>query len=57
MDFQLHQRVISWLKIAGDSLKDSLTSDLAVEEKTQPNDLVTRMDREIEAYFAHQIET
>lgn len=57
MDFQLHQRVISWLKIAGDSLKDSLTGDLAVEEKTQPNDLVTRMDREIEAYFVHKIET
>lgn len=57
MDFQLHQRVVSWLKMAGDSLIASLTQDLQVEEKTDPSDLVTRMDKETEAFLIKQIQT
>lgn len=55
MDYQLHQRVMSWLKTAGDSLIASLATDLLVEEKSHASDLVTRMDKEIEAYLSQQI--
>lgn len=51
MNNELHQKVLTWLKTAGNSLLASLESDLEVEEKTSASDLVTRMDKEVEAYF------
>ncbi|MCR8969257.1 inositol monophosphatase family protein [Facklamia sp. 7083-14-GEN3] len=55
MDFQIHQRVMSWLKTAGDSLIASLNTNLMVKEKTNASDLVTRMDKEVEEYLTQQI--
>ena len=55
MNNELHQKVLTWLKTAGNSLLASLESDLEVEEKTSASDLVTRMDKEVEAYFFREI--
>lgn len=55
MNNELHQKVLTWLKTAGDSLLTALESDLEVEEKTSASDLVTRMDKEVEAYFFREI--
>lgn len=44
-----------WMKEAGMRLKTSFEEKLNVETKTNPNDLVTNMDRETEQYFLDKI--
>lgn len=44
-----------WIKEAGEKIKESFTSILNIETKSNANDLVTNMDREIEGYFLHKI--
>lgn len=51
MDYLLHQRMIVWIKEAGQMLVESLNQSLLVEEKKSPRDLVTEMDRTIERFF------
>lgn len=44
-----------WVKEAGAKIKASFETTLNIETKTNPNDLVTNMDKEIEEYFVNQI--
>lgn len=47
--------VKGWLKTAGEDILEALKSELNVEVKTNRNDLVTNMDRQIEKDFVEQI--
>lgn len=42
---------ILWVKEAAEKLKDSLHKDIKIETKSNPDDLVTEMDRKIEQFF------
>jgi myo-inositol-1(or 4)-monophosphatase len=44
-----------WIKEAGERLKTSFEEKLNIETKTNPNDLVTNMDRETEQFFMDKI--
>lgn len=44
-----------WIKEAGERLKTSFEQKLNIETKTNPNDLVTNMDRETEQFFMSKI--
>ncbi|RFU60020.1 inositol monophosphatase family protein [Bacillus sp. V59.32b] len=44
-----------WIKEAGERLKTSFEEKLNIETKTNPNDLVTNMDRETEQFFMSKI--
>lgn len=49
------QLIKKWLKEAANEIKESLHSDLKIEEKSRRNDLVTRMDRKIEKDLIQKI--
>lgn len=57
MDFiSMAELVREWVDEAGNRLRESLTdTSIKVEEKTSPNDLVTEMDRSIEAFYVERI--
>lgn len=55
MDYQLHHHILVWMEEAASKLRLSLEGDLEVEEKTNARDLVTIMDKEIEAFFIRRI--
>lgn len=55
MDYQLHHRVCVWIEEAASSLRTSLSTTLEIKEKTDASDLVTEMDKAIEAFFAEKI--
>ncbi|MBG9981001.1 inositol monophosphatase family protein [Facklamia sp. DSM 111018] len=57
MDYQLHNRVLTWLQIAGNSLRQSFNRTIQVSEKTSPRDLVTEMDQATQDYLVQQIQT
>lgn len=57
MDYLLHQRVMLWIEEAKLMLQDSLEKEVLVEEKRSPRDLVTEMDRKVEAFFVNKIQT
>lgn len=57
MDYQMHHRILTWLAVAGDRLRNSLDKQIKVETKTDASDLVTEMDRATEAYFIKQIQS
>jgi myo-inositol-1(or 4)-monophosphatase len=44
-----------WIKQAGERLKTSFEEKLNIETKTNPNDLVTNMDKETEQFFMDKI--
>ena len=44
-----------WMRQAGAKLKESFETKLNIEEKTNPNDLVTNMDKAIEKFFVDNI--
>ncbi|WP_409305283.1 inositol monophosphatase family protein [Peribacillus sp. SCS-155] len=44
-----------WIKEAGERLKKSFEEKLNIETKTNPNDLVTNMDKETEKFFLDKI--
>ncbi|WP_245805852.1 inositol monophosphatase family protein [Bacillus alkalicellulosilyticus] len=52
---EIYKHAISWVKEAGTLLKKSLTKELKVEWKSNPDDLVTEMDRAIEAFLVSKI--
>lgn len=58
MDYvKLAKMVREWVEEAGDILRDSLAdTSIKIEEKTAPSDLVTEMDRYIEAFFVKKIQ-
>lgn len=57
MDYLLHQRVMLWMEEAKLMLQNSLEKELLVEEKKNARDLVTEMDRKVEAYFVDKIQS
>lgn len=54
---QLKETAISWTKEAGEILKESLLTHIKVEYKSNPDDLVTEMDRKVERFFLEKITT
>ncbi|KAA0548083.1 inositol monophosphatase family protein [Bacillus sp. BGMRC 2118] len=44
-----------WIKEAGDRIQQSFSSQLMIQTKSSPDDLVTNMDHEIEQYFIKNI--
>ena len=44
-----------WVKEAGEKIRLSFKSTLNIETKSNPNDLVTNIDKEIEQFFIHHI--
>ena len=43
-----------WVKEAGTKIRASFETKLNIETKTNPNDLVTNMDKDTEKYFVNQ---
>ncbi|MBM6618610.1 inositol monophosphatase family protein [Bacillus suaedaesalsae] len=44
-----------WIKEAGNIIRNSFSSQLMIQTKTSPDDLVTNMDHEIEQFFIERI--
>ncbi|MFJ5761681.1 inositol monophosphatase family protein [Neobacillus sp. NPDC093182] len=44
-----------WVMEAGDKIRDSFTETLNIQTKSNPNDLVTNIDKEIEQFFINKI--
>jgi myo-inositol-1(or 4)-monophosphatase len=44
-----------WVKEAGDKIRSSFSTTLNISTKSNPNDLVTNMDRDIEKFFIEKI--
>jgi myo-inositol-1(or 4)-monophosphatase len=44
-----------WVMEAGDKIRDSFTKTLNIQTKSNPNDLVTNIDKEIEQFFINKI--
>lgn len=51
----LEKIAITWVKEAAALLKESLFKNIKVESKSNPDDLVTEMDRKIERFFLSKI--
>lgn len=45
----------SWIKIAGERIRQSFSNDIMIDTKSNLNDLVTNIDRETEEFFAYNI--
>ncbi|KYG31441.1 inositol monophosphatase family protein [Priestia endophytica] len=46
----------SWVKEAGEMIKDSFSKELLIETKSNPNDLVTNMDKDVETFLYEKIQ-
>ncbi|MCM3003176.1 inositol monophosphatase family protein [Priestia koreensis] len=44
-----------WVREAGELIKQSFSKELLIQTKSNPNDLVTNMDKEVEQYFIKHI--
>ncbi|WP_272495814.1 inositol monophosphatase family protein [Bacillus pinisoli] len=44
-----------WIKEAGSTIRNSFSTELMIQSKSSPDDLVTNMDRETEQYFISKI--
>lgn len=51
----LYSDAMRWVKEAGEKIRDSFDKTLNIQTKSNPNDLVTNMDREIEQFFISKI--
>ena len=52
-NIDLHAK--QWVMEAGDKIRDSFNKTLNIQTKSNPNDLVTNIDKEIEQFFIHKI--
>jgi len=52
---EMDQYAKKWIKEAGAKLRESFATELNIETKTNPNDLVTNMDKETERFFVSKI--
>ncbi|CQR47827.1 Inositol-1-monophosphatase [Paraliobacillus sp. PM-2] len=52
---QLYEHAKNWVLEAGGFIRESLDKPLTINTKSNANDLVTEMDRNIEKYFAENI--
>ncbi|XJZ28357.1 inositol monophosphatase family protein [Bacillota bacterium Lsc_1132] len=56
MDWEsIDRNAKQWIKEAGDRIRSSFDKTLNVQTKSNPNDLVTNMDKEIEQFFIAKI--
>lgn len=56
MDWEsVDQNAKQWIKEAGERIRSSFDETLNVQTKSNPNDLVTNMDKEIEQFFIAKI--
>ncbi|NYE05347.1 myo-inositol-1(or 4)-monophosphatase [Bacillus niacini] len=44
-----------WVMEAGDKIRDSFTETLNIQTKSNPNDLVTNIDKQIEQFFINKV--
>jgi myo-inositol-1(or 4)-monophosphatase len=44
-----------WVMEAGDNIRASFSKTLNIQTKSNPNDLVTNIDKEIEQFFINKI--
>lgn len=51
----LYNKAKQWVLEAGSNIRDKINDPLIVDTKSNPNDLVTTMDKETEQYFAKKI--
>ncbi|WP_339227565.1 inositol monophosphatase family protein [Oceanobacillus sp. FSL K6-2867] len=51
----IYDQAVQWVLEAGTIIKDEMNAPLDIETKSNPNDLVTVLDKRIEAYFVKNI--
>jgi len=51
------QQIKQWIKEAAEKLKEYMNEELTIEEKTDPQDLVTNVDKSIEQFLVDKIRT
>lgn len=52
---EIDQQAKLWIREAGDLIRQSLRDDLQVDYKSNPDDLVTNMDRRVERFLTERI--
>lgn len=52
---EIYAYATSWIKEAGDRIKQSFQTTLSIETKSNANDLVTNIDKETESFFISRI--
>jgi myo-inositol-1(or 4)-monophosphatase len=52
----IDQKAKQWVKEAGEKIRNSFESTLSIQYKSNPNDLVTNMDKEIEQFLIGKIQ-
>lgn len=52
---EIDQKAKQWVREAGENIRKSFESTLSIQYKSNPNDLVTNMDKEIEQFFIKKI--
>lgn len=52
---EIDRQAKEWVKEAGEKIKASFDKSLSIQTKSNPNDLVTNIDREVEEYFFDNI--
>lgn len=50
----LFNRVRSWILEAGALIREKMHNPLTIDTKSNPKDLVTEMDREVEFFFCNK---
>lgn len=50
-----HQQILSWLDEAKEIITSKINNELDIQEKTNPSDLVTEVDKEVEKFFVDKI--
>lgn len=54
-DNEIFTSATNWIKEAGERIKQSFQTKLRIESKSNPNDLVTNIDKETEQFFISKI--
>lgn len=54
---EIDETVKRWIQEAGTNIRKSFTHSLSIQEKSNPNDLVTNVDEETERFFIEHIRT
>nr|AIE77291.1 inositol-1-monophosphatase ShuB [uncultured bacterium pBIO2160] len=52
---EIYKNAREWIEIAGNNIRSKINQPLTVDTKSNPNDLVTTMDKETEAFFVTKI--
>jgi myo-inositol-1(or 4)-monophosphatase len=53
---EIDQKAKEWVREAGERIRDSFKSSLSIQFKSNPNDLVTNMDKDIEQFLIGKIQ-